>query len=268
MQTLFFIFSILVIHVTVMSITLYLHRSLTHRSVDFSKLASNVFQFWLWFACGMNYASLVEWVAVHRYHHAETDTENDPHNPKQKGPWKLFFFAFYYYRQSIAEMKTKVDDGGQNIFEKYSRNMPRVTWFNRVTSKIPSVSGLLVSALVYWSIWGWLGLVLWTIQTLWMPVVAGGVINVLGHLDSLGTQFYANENSSRSLAPTKNTPFSWIMVVVLNWSTGGEHLHNQHHHTAESCRFGDGTGLAFDVGYWEICQLEKLGFVENKRTPL
>ena len=54
-------------HITIASVTIYLHRHQAHRALDLHPLLAHFFRFWLWLTTGMNTRA---WVAVHRKHHA------------------------------------------------------------------------------------------------------------------------------------------------------------------------------------------------------
>ena len=69
-------------HVTIAAVTIFLHRTQTHRAMDLSPIPSHFFRFWLWIGTGM---VTKEWVAIHRKHHAKCETEEDPHSPQVKG---------------------------------------------------------------------------------------------------------------------------------------------------------------------------------------
>ncbi|HWD35764.1 MAG TPA: acyl-CoA desaturase, partial [Casimicrobiaceae bacterium] len=58
-------------HVTIASVTIYLHRSQAHRALDLHPLVSHFFRLWLWLTTGM---VTKEWVAIHRKHHAKVET--------------------------------------------------------------------------------------------------------------------------------------------------------------------------------------------------
>ena len=62
-------------HLSIISITLYLHRAQAHRALDLSPAASHFFRFWLWLTTS---AVTREWVSVHRKHHARCETPEDP----------------------------------------------------------------------------------------------------------------------------------------------------------------------------------------------
>ena len=65
-------------HITIASVTIYLHRCQAHRALELHPVISHFFRFWLWLTTGMG---TKEWVAVHRKHHAKGETKDDPHSP-------------------------------------------------------------------------------------------------------------------------------------------------------------------------------------------
>ena len=70
------IYLLIATQLTIFSVTLYLHRSLAHRGVDFHPAIAHVFRFWTWLTTSM---IAREWAAIHRKHHAKCETEEDPH---------------------------------------------------------------------------------------------------------------------------------------------------------------------------------------------
>ena len=54
-------------HITIASVTIFLHRHQAHRSLDLHPIASHFFRFWLWLTTGQ---VTKEWAAIHRKHHA------------------------------------------------------------------------------------------------------------------------------------------------------------------------------------------------------
>jgi len=74
-------------HVTNVCVTLFLHRSQTHRSVKLHYLAAFPMRIWLWLSTAI---VTKEWVACHRKHHAFADREGDPHSPLLEGLRNIF----------------------------------------------------------------------------------------------------------------------------------------------------------------------------------
>ncbi|HMF27776.1 MAG TPA: fatty acid desaturase, partial [Candidatus Cybelea sp.] len=88
--------ALLTTHVTIASVTIFLHRHQAHRALTLHPIASHFFRFWLWLTTGM---VTREWVAVHRKHHAKCETEADPHSPQIYGIWRVLFGGVWLYRK-------------------------------------------------------------------------------------------------------------------------------------------------------------------------
>src|SRR5215208_8392159 len=69
-------------HITIASVTIYLHRHQAHRALELHPVVSHFFRLWLWLTTGM---VTKEWAAIHRKHHAKCETEDDPHSPQTRG---------------------------------------------------------------------------------------------------------------------------------------------------------------------------------------
>ncbi|RCL60558.1 MAG: acyl-CoA desaturase, partial [Pseudomonas sp.] len=74
--------TLLLTHVTIVSVTVYLHRYSAHRALELHPALKHFFRFWLWLTTAMNTR---EWTAIHRKHHAKCETPDDPHSPVHKG---------------------------------------------------------------------------------------------------------------------------------------------------------------------------------------
>ncbi|MEQ9060487.1 MAG: fatty acid desaturase, partial [Gammaproteobacteria bacterium] len=82
-------------HVTIVAVTIYLHRHQAHRALELHPLVSHFFRLWLWLTTGMNTR---EWTAVHRKHHAAVETVEDPHSPVVHGIDKVLWQGAELYR--------------------------------------------------------------------------------------------------------------------------------------------------------------------------
>ena len=89
------IYTLVVTHITVIGVTLYLHRSQTHRGLELHPIVSHFFRFWLWMTTGMN---TKQWVAIHRKHHATCETVDDPHSPQILGLRKVMLEGAELFR--------------------------------------------------------------------------------------------------------------------------------------------------------------------------
>ena len=91
--------------------TIYLHRTVAHKSIVLHPAAAWFFRFSLWLTTGI---LTREWVAVHRKHHSFTDEEGDPHSPLLEGFWSVQLGNIYFY---VRESRKK------EVVEKYAKDV-------------------------------------------------------------------------------------------------------------------------------------------------
>ncbi len=207
-------------HLTNVSTTIYLHRSITHRSVKLSPVVSIPMRLWLWLSTGI---VTKEWVACHRKHHAFADREGDPHSPVLVGIKQILFNGWNHYRKGVRQ---------PGVLEKYGKGCPE-DWLERWVFGRFSYTGVLVMLAVDVFLFGvgW-GVGVWLFQIVWMPIL-GGVVNGIGHW--WGYRNYRLKDESRNFFP-----FGLLL--------GGEELHNNHHADPHSARFRR-RWFEFDVGW-------------------
>jgi stearoyl-CoA desaturase (delta-9 desaturase) len=198
---------------------------------------SHFFRAWLWLTTGM---VTKEWVAIHRKHHARCETPEDPHSPQVYGIRKVFWEGSELYRAASKD---------QEMLEKYGRGTPD-DWLERnVYSKYPWQGvGLMVVADVI--LFGPIGLTIWAIQMLWIPVTAAGIINGIGHY--WGYCNFASEDASTNIMP-------WGIII------GGEELHNNHHAYGTSAKLSN-KWYEFDIGWLYIRIMETLRLAKVLRV--
>ncbi len=95
--------ALLLTHITIASVTIFLHRHQAHRALTLHPAVSHFFRFWLWLTTGM---VTREWVAIHRKHHARCETREDPHSPQVHGIWHLLFGGVWLYRNEATNVAT------------------------------------------------------------------------------------------------------------------------------------------------------------------
>ncbi|MDE2092014.1 MAG: fatty acid desaturase [Gammaproteobacteria bacterium] len=225
------------IHVTIVAVTLYLHRDQTHRGVDLHPAMRHVFRFWLWLTTGM---VTREWVAVHRKHHARCETEDDPHSPQMKGLSKVLWEGAELYRAETRNQQT---------IEKYGRGTPD-DWLERHLYRPHAKLGVSIMLLADLTLMGVAGLTVWAVQMLAIPFLAAGVVNGLGH-------YWGYRNFECKDAATNVLP--WGFVV------GGEELHNNHHAFPSSAKFAL-RSWEVDLGWWYIRVFQVLGLAKVRRV--
>lgn len=228
--------TLLLTHVTIAGVTIYLHRHQAHRALDLHPVVSHFFRFWLWLTTGME---TIQWVAVHRKHHAHVETEEDPHSPQVVGLRKVLLQGAELYR-----METK----NRETMEKYGHGTPD-DWLERNVYR-RSKYGIILMLLIDLLAFGPIGLTIWAIQMLWIPLLAAGVINGVGHWG--GYRKFATADSSTNIFP-------------LGLLIGGEELHNNHHAFASSAKFSR-QWWEFDAGWLYIRALSLFGLARVKKV--
>jgi stearoyl-CoA desaturase (delta-9 desaturase) len=219
-------------HITTACVTLYLHRSQTHRSVTFHPAVAHFMRAWLWLRTAM---PTREWVAVHRCHHAHVDTDQDPHSPIFYGIWRVVFFGAQLYHTAAND---------QALCDQYGKGTPD-DWVERHVYQPRSLMGPVVTLVTNLGLFGAAGIAMWLVEMAWIPFFAAGVINGLGHW--WGYRNFETPDESRNLPGN-----GWALV------TCGESLHNNHHHIQNSVRFSMKPG-EIDLGYYYCRLLCRLG---------
>ena len=231
-----FAYTMVVTHITIASITIYLHRHQAHRALELHALPSHFFRFWLWLTSGM---VTKEWAAVHRKHHAKCETVEDPHSPVTRGIKKVLLEGSELYR-----IESKV----QETLDKYGHGTPD-DWIERNLYTRYSWFGVVVMAVINISLFGAIGLTVWAIQMLWTPVMAAGIINGIGH--HWGYRNFDCADASRNIVP--------FGILI-----GGEELHNNHHTFGTSAKLSS-KWYEFDIGWMYIRMLEIAGLAKVKK---
>ena len=224
-------------HVTIACVTIFLHRSQAHRALDLHPSVSHFFRFWLWLTTGM---VTKEWVAIHRKHHARVETADDPHSPQTRGIRTVFWRGSELYRAEAKIAET---------LEKYGRGTPD-DWVERNLYSRYSWQGVGLMLMVNFMLFGAIGVTIWAVQMLWIPVTAAGVINGIGHY--WGYRNFASADASKNIVP-------WGILI------GGEELHNNHHAYGTSAKLSS-RWYEFDLGWTYIRILNLFGLAEVRKV--
>jgi stearoyl-CoA desaturase (delta-9 desaturase) len=225
-------------HITIASVTIFLHRAQAHRALELHPIASHFFRFWLWLTTGM---VTKEWVAIHRKHHAKCETEEDPHSPVTRGIDTVFWKGSELYR---AEAKN------QETLTKYGHNTPD-DWIERHLYTPYSWQGVALMMIVNVALFGAAGVTIWAVQMIWIPITAAGIINGIGH-------YWGYRNFEAVDASTNISP--WGIII------GGEELHNNHHTYPTSAKLSV-KPYEFDIGWLYIRLMETVGLATVRKTP-
>ncbi|NVD97666.1 fatty acid desaturase [Massilia sp. BJB1822] len=225
-------------HATIVSVTVYLHRCQTHRALSLSPVAAHLFRFWLWLSTGM---VTREWVAVHRCHHAHCETAKDPHSPRVVGIREVLWRGAELYREATRRPM---------LVERYGAGAPD-DWLERWIYGRYTWQGVGLLLLLELILFGARGLTLWACQMMWIPFLAAGVINGLGHY--AGYRNYDCKEAATNIFP--------IGLLI-----GGEELHNNHHAFPTSAKFSS-RWFELDVGWGYIRVLQWLRLALVRRAP-
>ena len=224
-------------HITIASVTIFLHRAQAHRALELHPIPSHFFRFWLWLTTGM---VTKEWVGIHRKHHAKCETQDDPHSPVAHGIKTVLLTGSELYR---AESKN------QETLAKYGQGTPD-DWIERNLYTRHSVLGVSLMLIIDVALFGAIGATVWAVQMIWIPVTAAGIINGLGH-------WWGYRNFEAPDASTNVSP--WGVII------GGEELHNNHHTYPTSAKLSV-KPYEFDIGWVYIRALESLGLARVRKT--
>jgi len=232
------LYTLVTTHITIASVTIFLHRAQAHRAMDLGAIPSHFFRFWLWLGTGM---VTKEWVAIHRKHHAKCETEEDPHSPQTRGLDTVFWKGAELYREEAKNKET---------LSKFGHGTPD-DWIERNLYTRFSWQGVGLMLILNVALFGALGLAVWAVQMLWIPVTAAGVINGIGH-------YWGYRNFEAPDASTNIVP--WGILI------GGEELHNNHHTYPTAAKFSV-KKYEFDIGWVYIRLLESVGWARVKKVP-
>ena len=225
-------------HVTIASVTIFLHRHQAHRALDLHPVPALFFRVWLWLTTGM---VTKQWAVIHRKHHAKCETPDDPHSPQVYGINRVLWTGVFLYVKEARNEET---------IQRYGHGTPDDWMERKLLSRFPKL-GIVIMLAVDTILFGvWPGVLIWGVQMIWIPFWAAGVINGLGHF--WGYRNYNCADASTNLFP-------WGILI------GGEELHNNHHSFATSAKLSV-RWYEFDIGWMYIRALEILGLAKVKKT--
>jgi stearoyl-CoA desaturase (delta-9 desaturase) len=216
-------------HITIVCVTLFLHRGQAHKGITFNPVVEHFMRFWLWLTTGM---VTKQWVAIHRKHHRFSDVEGDPHTPHVYGIWRVLFKGAGLYHSASKDT---------DMVNSYGVGTPD-DWIERNVYTKHSRLGIIILLVFNVLVFGWLGLILWGIQMIWIPFWAAGVINGIGHW--WGYLNGSTKDHSRNISP--------IGIVI-----GGEELHNNHHLDPANPKLSR-RWFEFDIGWMWFTILNKM----------
>lgn len=204
---------------------LYLHRSRSHRSITFHPAMSQLFRMWIWLThFGVTAKT---WVAVHRKHHAKSDTIDDPHSPVIHGIWTVLTKGVLLYRKAARDTEL-VQTYGVGVKED---------WMDAHLYTKHRWRGPLFFLAVELALFGFAhGAMIWLFQLSISPIWAAGFINGMFH--HVGYRNTKTKDQSRNFVP--------IGIIFC-----GAELHNNHHANPASAKLSM-RWWEFDAGWLVI----------------
>ena len=232
----YIVVTLILTHITIASVTIYLHRHQAHRALELHFLPALFFRSWLWLTTGM---TTKKWTAIHRKHHALVDREGDPHSPQTLGLSKVL--------REGAELYQAAGKNAEMV-NKYGHGTPE-DWLETKLFSAHDRIGIFSMLAISVALFGPIGLTIWAIQMAWIPIFAAGIVNGVGHWN--GYRNFETADASTNFFP-------WGILI------GGEELHNNHHAFASSARFSS-KSWEFDIGWFYIRVLVGLGLAKVKK---
>tara|TARA_R110002049_G_scaffold1628_17_gene12326 strand:- start:265 stop:1461 length:1197 start_codon:yes stop_codon:yes gene_type:complete len=227
--------TLILTQVTIVSVTLYLHRHSAHNSLELHPALAHFFRFWIWLTSAQN---TKEWTAIHRKHHAKCETDEDPHSPVVKGLKTVLLTGAELYLNEANNPET---------LKRYGQRTP-TDWIERRLYTPHKMMGIVLMALIDFYLFGLAGITIWAVQMIWIPLFAAGVINGIGH--SMGYRNFECKDASKNIVP-------WAFLI------GGEELHNNHHTYPNSAKLSV-KSWEFDIGWFWIQLFSKLGLAKAR----
>ena len=232
------LFTLAMTHVTMISVTVFLHRHQAHRALDLHPISAHFFRFWLWLTTGQ---VTKEWTAIHRKHHAKCEQAQDPHSPHVHGIKTVLLQGYELYRAEAHNKET---------LARYGHGTPD-DWLERHIYTRLSYLGVGLMLVIDLALFGAAGLAVWAVQMAWTPVMAAGIVNGAAH-------YWGYRNFETADASTNISP--WGILIA------GEELHNNHHTYPTSAKLSV-KPYEFDIGWMYISLMQRLGLARAKKTP-
>ena len=227
------IYTLVMTHITIICVTLFLHRGQAHKGIVFHPILSHFMRFWLWLTTGM---VTRQWVAIHRKHHQKSDQQGDPHSPHVFGIWRVLFGGAFLYHHASKD-SAMIDQFGVGTPDD---------WLERNVYSAHSRLGILLMLVIDLVLFGPWGLLVWGIQMIWIPFWAAGVVNGIAHW--WGYRNGETKDRSRNLIP--------IGIII-----GGECLHNNHHLDPASPKLSK-RWFEFDIGWMWLTLFRLVGLAK------
>jgi stearoyl-CoA desaturase (delta-9 desaturase) len=221
---------LVITQVALLATSVYLHRGLAHHGLAVRTPVAFVARVILWLSTGMRAR---EWVAVHRRHHASSDTADDPHSPIVLGFWRVQLANAGLYRKAARDRVTVAKYAPDLPASKLDRMLFDRAWL-----------GLALGITILCLALGWPTGLLAAVIHMVSYLGLSGAVNAVGH--TYGAR--PNDNKATN---------GWVLAAL----TVGEGMHNNHHARPWSARFA-GQWFDPDLGWYLARTLSALHLAE------
>lgn len=229
--------TLIMTHITIICVTLFLHRGQAHKGIEFHPILGHFMRFWLWLTTGM---VTKQWVAIHRKHHRFSDRIGDPHSPHTSGIWNVLFKGALLYNEAAKDT---------DMVNQYCKDGPD-DWIERNIYTPHSRLGIGIMFVIDLFLFGPIGAVVWGIQMIWIPFWAAGVVNGLAHW--VGYRNTETKDHSCNISP--------LGLII-----GGEELHNNHHANPASPKLSQ-RWFEFDAGWMWLKIFSYIGLAKIRNV--
>jgi stearoyl-CoA desaturase (delta-9 desaturase) len=230
------LYTIFVTQLSAVFMSIYVHRSIAHKGVEFHPVVSHIIRTWLWLTEGV---IIKEWAEMHRWHHKFADTSRDPHLSLKNGLWRAAWLNFWQHVVSKFSKRKESRD----------RYDPAEDWADKNIYNKHYLVGLFLMLAIDVALFQWWGIVVWLIQMAWSPVAVSIGANVLGH--SIGYRNYNSKDNSHNYFP-------------FGLMAGGDEFHNNHHYSPGNPKYSQ-RWFEFDIGWGFITLLKWIGLAKIKK---
>ena len=238
-----------------LGITVGYHRLLTHQGFTCPKWLEHTLA--IMGICTLQ-DSPARWVAIHRVHHKHSDEQPDPHSPLVSFFWGHMGWLFVQNR----------DHRDLNCYERYVRDLLRDPFYFRLERNsfwllIYVLHALIILLAGTLAGWLWTGTFLGGVQ-LGLSVLVWGVFvrTVFVLHGTWAVNSITHVWGYRNYDTTDNSRNSFLVAFLAH----GEGWHNNHHADQRAASHGH-RWWEFDMSWWVIRSLEKIGLAKNVVRP-
>jgi len=239
-----FLFYLLVLHLRLVTCTIYLHRGISHGVIEITPAGESLFKFFMWITRFYfdNYVKILR--AQHCIHHAYSDSSKDIHSPYHLTVTQLLDFN---HNDPKRPYYISPED-----LEKYSKNIViHETWLDNNLYKPYQNYGWLLWLPIIYLLFGPLATLIGFVLIKYIGEIHTLIANYVFHKWGYSENRPTTEDKSKNIFP---------LGILL----AGEELHNNHHNNPKNAKFSQ-RWFEFDLGWVYILALAKLNLVGLKQ---